>query len=228
MDFNAIMIIGDTMGNKVSLLDMNFKNFSIEEKRAAFVLMDMMMKRLHERNLMITDFNPSQIYFQDGIYSFEKVDSINDYYSDNKENAILRNILGLSNLAFCSYLPDYKLEQGLLSYEMVHQNFNNFASYFSEEDRDYYKSIFIDCYDSKKLPSDIVYYSDYVVKQHRNSANRNTTSLAYIKATEAGRAFARQDDNEAAFGRTFFFLTMVASLTIALVGIAFYFYSYLG
>lgn len=222
------MIIGDTMGNKVSLLDMNFKNLSLEEKRAAFVLMDIMLKRLHERNLMVTDFRPSQIYFQDGIYYFEQVDFISDYYSDNKENAILRNILGLSNLAFCSYLSDYNLEQGLLSYDVIYQNFNNFSSCFKEEDRNYYKSVFIDSYDSKKLPSDTIYYSDFVIKQHRNSNNNNVTSLAYVKATEAGKAFAKQDDSEAAFGHKFFFLTIVASFIVMLAGIIFYFFSYLG
>ena len=96
------MIIGDTMGNKISLVDMNFKSLSLEEKRVAFVMMDMMLKKLHNRNYMVTDFRPNQIYFQDGIYYFEKVAPISGYYSDNKDNAVLRNILGLSNLAFCT------------------------------------------------------------------------------------------------------------------------------
>lgn len=221
------MIIGDTM-RKINLLDMNFKSFSISEKQVAFVLMDMMMKKLHERNLMVTDFSPSQIYFQDGIYYFEKVDSISDYYSDNKENAVLRNIFGLSNLAFCSYLPDYRLEQGLLSYDVIHQNFNNFSSYFHELDRDYYKSVFVDSYNNKNLPSDNIYYSDYIIKKHNNTANNNTTSLAYVKATEVGRAFKIQDDSEAAFGHKFFFLTIVASFIVMLVGVLFYIFNYLG
>lgn len=211
------------MANKISLLDMNFKGFTVEEKRAAFALMDVTMKRLHERNLMVTDFRPNQIYFQDGIYFFEKVSPINAYYSDNKENAILRNVLGLSNLAFCSYLPNYNLVQGLLSYDVIHQNFNSLLTYFPEEDQSYYKSIFIDSYDSKKLPNDIIYYSDHIIKQHNNSSNRNVSSLAYIKATEAGRAFSKLDDNEAAFGHNFFFVTVVASLTVMLIGIILYF-----
>lgn len=222
------MIIGDTMENKVSLLDINFKSFTPEEKRAALVLMDVMMKKLHSRNLMVTDFRPSQIYYENGIYSFEKVSPISDYYIDSKENAVLRNILGLSNLAFCSYLPDYDLRQGLLSYDVVYQHFNNFVSYFPEEDRDYYKSVFIDSYNNKKLPDDVVYFSDYVVKQHRNSSNNRTTSLAYVKATEAGRAIARQEDNEAAFGHNLFFLTIVASITVILMGMIFFLSSYLG
>lgn len=221
------MIIGDTMKNKMNLLELNFKNFSLEEKRAAFTVMDMMLKRLHENNLMVTDFNPNHIYFQNGIYFFEKVSPISDYYIDNKENAVLRNIMGLANLAFCSYLPDYRLEFGLLSYDVINEHFNEFISYFPKEDYNYYKSIFIDSYQTRKLPSDTVYYSDYVVKQHQNSSSSNATSLAYVKATEVGRAFAIQDD-EAAFGDKFFFLTMVASITVALLGIIIYFSGYLG
>ena len=216
------------MGNKVNLIDINFKNFTIEEKRAAFTVMDVVMKRLHQKNLMVADFSPSQIYFQDGIYFFEKVSPISDYYIDNKEKAVLRNIMGLSNLAFCSYLPDYNLKFGLLSYDVIHQNFNEFISYFPSQDHDYYKSVFIDSYKNKNLPSDTVYYSDYVIKQHKNSSNSNTTSLAYVKATEAGRAFARQDDKEAAFGSKFFFLTIVASITIVLGFLLIYFSGYLG
>lgn len=207
---------------------MNFKNYTLEEKIAAFVLMDMTMKRLHKKNLMVTDFSPSQIYFQDGIYFFEKVSPISNYYIDSKEKAVLRNIMGLSNLAFCSYLPDYNLKFGLLSYDVINQNFNDFISYLPSEDHNYYKSVFIDSYNSKKLPADTIYYSDYVVKQHKNSSNSNTTSLAYVKATEAGKAFARQDDNEAAFGSKFFLLTVVASITVVLFGLLVYFSSYLG
>lgn len=224
------MIIGDTMAtsNKVNLLAMNFKNFSLEEKRAAFVAMDRMLKYLHDNGQMVTDFSPNQIYYQDGLYFFEKVSPISDYYVDNKEKAVLRNIMGLSNLAFCTYLPDYRIDFGLLSYDVIHDNIKDFISYLPSEDHDYYKSVFIDSYNSKQLPSDIVYYSDHVVKQHKNSSNSNSSSLAYIKATEAGRAFARQDDSEAAFGSKFFFLTMAASITVILIGLLVYFSGYLG
>ena len=216
----------ENIDNRINLLNLNFRSFSLEEKRAAFTIMDVMMKKLHDKNLMVTDFNPGNIYFQDGIYCFDKVSPISDYYVDNKEKAILRNIMGLSNLAFCSYLPDYNLKYGLLSYDVIHQHFNEFISYFPEADRDYYKTIFIDSYENKKLPSDTVYFSDYVIKQHQNSSNSNGNSLAYIKATEAGRAFANQD--EAAFGHRFFFLTVVASIMVALVGFIIYFSRYLG
>lgn len=215
------------MGVKLSLLDINFKQFSTEEKRAALVMMDLMLKKLHQSNLMVSDFSPSQIYYEDGIYSFNKVSPISDYYIDNKEKAVLRNMLGLSNLAFCSYLPDYDLKNGLLSYDVINQNFNEFSGYLPDIDREYYKSIIVDSYNNKKLVNDNVYFSDYVVKKHQSSSNNKSSSLAYVKATEAGRAFKMQDE-EAAFGSKFFILTIVTSFTILLAGVLFFLYNYLG
>ena len=214
------------MGSKVNLLELNLKSFSLEEKRQVFLMLDLMMKRLHETDRMVTDFNPKNIYYQEGIFLFDKVSPISAYYSDNKENAVLRNVLGLSNLAFCSYLPDYRLEQGLLSYDVVNQHFNNFVSYFPEEDRTYYKSILVDSYSTRKLPVDTVYYSDYIAKQQKTSGNSNLSNRVLVRSTEAGRAFAQE--NEAAFGHNFFFMAMVASVCIALVGVIAYFSSYLG
>ena len=210
------MIIGDTMENKISLVDMNFENFSKEKKREAFVLMDLMLKRMHSSNLMIQSIDPKKIIYQDGFYYFENVSPISNYNSENKDEAILKNLLGLSNLALCSYLDDYKLENGLLNYEIISNNFKALETFIPEEDRIYYKSLLVDSYSNHKLPNDTIYYSDYVIKQHNSSASKSS-SLAYVKATEAGRAFARED--EAAFSHKFFLLTIVTALTLALVGI---------
>ena len=65
-------MIGDTM-EAIRLIDTNFKSLPMEEKRAVIALLDVMMKRLHKKNLMINDFNPANIYYQDGIYFFDKV-----------------------------------------------------------------------------------------------------------------------------------------------------------
>lgn len=204
------------MESRVNLIDMGFKNLPMEEKRAAFVLMDIMLKRLHEKNIMVTSFQPRDIYFENGFYSFEKVSPITNYYAKDKDEAILRNLLGLSNLAFCSYLSDYHLEQGLLSHEVVSNHFDSFANVFHDEDRTYYKTILVDCYQSGKLPQNCVYYSDYIIKTNKGKDVSSHNSLSYVKATEVGRAMANQD--EAAFGHTFFLFTVVTSISIALIG----------
>ncbi len=204
------------MNSRVSLIDMGFKNFPVEEKRTAFILMDVMLKKLHEKNLMVTNFNPNRIYYENGYYYFEDVSPITNYYARDKEDAILRNLLGLSNLAFCSYLPEYQLNQGLLSYEVISSHFNSFSHIFVEEDRNYYKTILVDSFQSGRLSKENIYYSDYIIKNNKNGTTNSKNSLAYVKATEAGRALFPPD--EAAFGHTFFLLTIVASISIALIG----------
>lgn len=212
------------MEDRVNLLDTGFKNLSIEEKRAALVVMDIVLKRLHSKGFMVTDFNPNNIYFKDGIYFFEKVAPISSIVADNKDEAILNNVIWMSVLALWAYNtnPSYNLINPLF----VSNNFNSFSYWYPEEDRAYYQSILIDSYRSGKISTPTVYYSDYVVKNHQNRAGGNSNSLAYIKATDIGKAFASKD--EAAFGHNFFLVTLVASLTIILAGVVFYFTNYLG
>lgn len=217
--FNDIMIIGDTMP-RVNLIDINFKNMSVEDKRVAFVLMDFTLKRLHLKNLIVTDFNPKYIYCENGLYYFEKVSSNPYYYANDKEEAILKNILSLSNLAFCSYLPEYDMSQGLFNHDIISEYFDDIATYFPNDDRNYYKSILVDSYKENKLVGDSVYYYDYIVKQNKTEVDKGNSSRL-VKATEAGRALANQD--EAAFGKDFFFLAMVTSITLLLVGVFVYF-----
>ena len=214
------------VSNRISLLDMNFKQLSMADKRIAFILMDSMLKKLHEKNLMVTDFSLNKIYYQDGYYSFEDVSLISDYYANNKDVAIFSNVLALANLAFCSYLPDYQLNQGMLNFDVISSNFDNFASYLPEEDRDYYKGILVDSYQNGKVDGHTLYYSDYIINLGKNN-NGSNNSLAYVKETEDGKAFASQD-NEAACGNNFFLMTIVVSLVVGLIGIIFYFSNYIG
>lgn len=214
------------VSNKVNLIDMNFKQLSIEDKRAAFVLMDAMLKKLHEKDLMVADFNPSKIYYKDGYYSFDSISSISNYYGSNKDVVIFSNVLALCNLAFCSYLPDYQLNQGMLNLDVVCDNFDKFSSFLPEEDRKYYKEILVDSYSKGKVDGNSLYYSDYVIELGHNN-NSNNSSLAYVKATEIGRAMANNDD-ESGFGHNLFLITMVFSLVIGMIGIILCFSNYIG
>lgn len=212
------------MGNKVSLLDSGFKNLPIEEKRVALVIMDIMLKKLHENGLMVTDFSPHNIYFQNGIYSFEKIAPISSIVAENKDEAVLNNVIWMSVVALWGYNsnPSYNLISPLF----VSNNFDSFAFWYPEEDRAYYQSVLIDSYRSGKIATSNIYFSDYVVEQHKKQSSSDSNSLAYVKATNIGKVFANKD--EAAFGHNFFFISMAVSLTIALTGIIFYFASYLG
>lgn len=212
------------MERKLNLIDINFRSLSVSEKRVAFVLMDVMMKRLHANNYMVSDLSPSNIYYEDGYYYFDKVTPITAYNSENREQAILKNSLELANLAFCSYLPDYDLKQGLLSQNVLYNHFNDFSSVLPVEDLPYYKMILVDSYQNKKLTGDSSYYYDYVLnKQNKNTTGDNTrgNNMAYIKATEVGKALASQD-REAAFSNNFFMVTAISSMLLTVAGIVLY------
>lgn len=217
------MIIGDTMGDRVSLMDMNFKNMPVEQKRAALVIMDLMLKKLHAKNMMVTDFNIHNIYFQDGIYFFSKTAPISSIVADNKEMAILNNMIWMSMVALWAY-SDHS-SNSLLAPLYVSNHFANFSFWYPEEDRAYYKSILVDSYQAGKVVGTDIYLSDHVIKQSKGHSSTNASSLAYVKATEAGRALASMD--EAAFGHNFFLLTVAASLVVIMLGVLFYFSNYL-
>lgn len=218
--------MAEVINNRVNLVDMNFKQLSIADKRVAFILMDAMLKKLHDKNMIVTDFSPNKIYYQDNYYSFERVSLISDYYANNKDIAIFSNVLALANLAFCSYLPDYNLSNGMLNFDVICDNFDNFAGYLPEEDRDYYRGVLVDSYKKGKIDGHILYYSDYIINK-KNSNKESSNNLAYVKATEVGKAFASVD-NESAFGNNFFLMSLVFSLIIGMIGIIFYFSNYIG
>lgn len=197
---------------RVSLINTNLKGDTVSQKQVALVLMDMMLKRLHKNNYMITDFNISNIYFENGIYEFDenKIMPITSVVADNKDQAILHNLTWLSMVALWLYFDNPTTT--LISPEFVRNNFDNFSFWYPQEDREYYRSILID--------GKISYYSDYVINKNKNNKG-HSSNLAYMKATEAGKMFANTD--EAAFGHTFFFMTVVASLVVILIGVIFYF-----
>ena len=59
---SVIIIIGDNMDKEINLIDLDFYDFSVEEKREVFMILDMVMKKYHENGYMITSFAPKDIY----------------------------------------------------------------------------------------------------------------------------------------------------------------------
>ena len=219
-----MIIIGDNMDREINLVDLGFQNFSMEEKREIFMILDIVMKKYHERGLMITSFEPKDIYYQNSIFSFSKYTSISPLNSNDKSDAILSNVIELANLAFCSYLPIYDFSRGLLNNGVVSRYYSKFENRFVPMDRGYYRSILVDAFNNRQLP-EIPYYYDYIknVMNNTDLSNRNNTNVrAFVKATEAGKLMA-DTDKEAAFGTVFYFVCMVTSMLIAFAGLALYF-----
>lgn len=213
----------DKIEREINLVDLGFQNFSVEEKRETFMMLDIAMKKYHENGYAITSFDLKDIYYQSNMFGFSKVTRISPTNANDKNDAILKNVVTLANLAFCSYLPMYDLTNGLLNSEVVSKYFDKFENRFVPMDRGYYRSVLVDSIKNKKLP-DIPYYYDYIEKVMQNtdlSNSSNSNVRAFMKATEAGRLMT--DNNEAAFGTVFYFTCMVSSMLIAFAGLALYF-----
>lgn len=206
--------------DKQNLLDLKFKQkYDSEDKRYLLMLLSIRMKQYHEQNKMVTSFDPKDITYQDGSLDFEQVKDISPLLVNDKNTAILHNIIGLANLGFCLFLPDYDIANGLLERSVVSDRFNSFVTIFDEIDRDYFKSVLVDARNSGELPA-IPYYYDYVVQKEKNDTSKGQ-SVSLIKATEAGRLMT--DNKEAAFGNIFFFTTIVASMLIGIGSLLIFF-----
>ena len=222
-----MIIIGDsmeTMERVHNLSDIGFQNFSREEKRNVFLILDMVMKEYHKKGYMITSFNPKDIYYEDQVFSFSKYEKISPVSVNDESDAILNNIISLANLAFCSYLPIYDINQGLLNSEVVGKYYPKFENNFMPIDRGYYRSVLVDSVRTKKIP-EIPYYYDYIkaVMKDTDLSNRNNSNvMAFIKATEAGRLMTDKNE-QAAFSTVFYLTCMVSAMLIAFAGIALYF-----
>lgn len=223
----VMIIIGDsmeTMEREHNLIDIGFQNFTKEEKRNTFLVLDMVMKEYHKKGYMITSFNPKDIYYENQMFSFSKYEKISPINSNDVNDAILSNIISLANLTFCSYLPMYDINQGLLNSEVVSKYYEKFESNFIPIDRAYYRSILVDSVRNKKMP-EVPYLYDHITKVMENTdlSNQNNSNVAsYIKATEAGRLMAEKNE-EAAFSTIFYLTCMVSAMLIAFIGLAIYF-----
>ena len=204
---------------RYNLVDIGFNDFTIDEKRYSLMLMDMAMKHLHEENKRIVSFEPNDIYYEDGIFIFGKVADISPLVANDRNSAIIEDLVGLADLAFCAYLPAYNIKEGLLHPLAVHNRFEDFTKIFNDIDLGYYRSILVDAYENRKLP-DTPYYYDYVRKAE--TSNNKEASMSLLKATEAGKLMA-DNNTEAAFSNVFLLVTVAACLVVEFIGVAIYY-----
>jgi len=206
---------------KHNLVEMDFNHLDQDAKRYSFLLMDMKLKQLLDNDQMVLNFEPNNVYYDDEtkLYDYAKVEKISPMVVNSKEEAMVYDIIGLSTLAFCSYLPSYSLKNGLLDSGVISQKFDNFATIFDETDREYYKEVLVNTRNTGKLP-DPIFYKDYVEKKE-TMGNSTGKSSSLVKATEAGRLMT--ENNEAAFGDIFFFVTITASMLIGIGSLLIFF-----
>lgn len=200
---------------KQSIVDFNLSSMSMEYKREFFYKLDSVMKQLHESGSYVTNFNPDSILIDNvtRIPSFMQISTFSSSYEDPRDLK-KANMLWLADLAFCSYLPEYGLNQGLLNPEVLSLRFSDFQEYFPEEDIDFYREVFNMDFADDSVP--VIYYSDYINKKTDNVSRSSGNAISYVKSTAAGRAMAGSD-NEQGYINYIFITCVVLAIVILMV-----------
>lgn len=201
---------------KLNIIDYGIASHSIEEKREFLYNLDYQLKYIHEHDGYVRNMDPRNIYVDDSnnFPYFEDFYSISKSGFENPNEIKKVNLLWLADLAFCLYLPDYHLENGLFSLEVLNSNFEQIKTYFPAKDVDYYRNIFSDIHD-------ISYFSDYFQKTDSDNSKVAANAIQYIKSTPAGRAMALKDD-ESGLVNYVFITCVVFALVILALGVCFY------
>ena len=212
------------MGKPMNLVDIGLKDYKNEDKREVFMILDQVMKNLHENNMIITSFDPKDIIYENSEFVYTKVSPMSPIVASDKQSAVVDNVIKLANLALCFYLPNYDFNSGLLDPRVLKNNYRAYENVFDPIDKAYYRSVLVDTFTENKIPP-ILYYYDYVSATLKDSdlSDRNNSNVrSYVKATEAGRLMTDKN-SESAFSTTFALTSMVAAALILIIGLALYF-----
>lgn len=249
---------GQHGSNKLNLLEIGYQNLSLSRKRELFFLVSLTLQSLNKRGYMPLRITLDSIYIEDGYCFFEKIAPITDKLAESYSGAVFKSVYMLTDLFFCLYLPGYNFEAGLLSPEVLSQEFDQQSSYLPEDDRAYFRTILVDSYKNRKLPSR-PYYNEFIQDL---VSSRNTGGLGKVKylsnnpsgingsvgelidSNENGdinfenispnviefvdKSLGISSGNQEAFGNTFFFITVLTAICIVFGGIITYFLLYLG
>ena len=204
---------------KKTIVEFGLSSMSMDYKREFLYKLDSMLKEIHESGGFVTSFDPNTIYITEDT-RMPMFSSIRRFLpnEEDQQNIKVANLLWMADLAFCLYLPDYNLENGLLNPEVISMYFHDFKGYFPEEDVDYYASIFQLDYSLPNLP--VQYFSDYIDrKMSSNQASMYSNQESYSKSTLAGRMMSEK--NNSGYANYILMTSLVGSLL--LLGIWFLF-----
>ena len=201
---------------KLNIVDYGISSRSIEEKRQFLFNLDYQLKYIHNNDGYVRNVDFKNIYVDatNNFPYFEDIYSISKSGFDNPNEIKKVNLIWLANLAICLYLPEYRLENGLMSLEVLISNFDQVKSYIPESDVDYYRNILFNT-------DSISYFSDYLQKQNSSNSKMASNAMQYIKSTPAGRAMAT-NDSEAGIANYVFITCLVFALIILVLGLAIY------
>ena len=165
---------------------------------------DYMLKLLHNNGFCIYDFDPKKIILENGKITFNSFKNvINDIGISQNMKEI--NIYQLSKVGLMSYnnvITGGKMNQE--HFDFIRNNLEQFnqKGYIPEDVYEYYEEIF------RRL--EVTYLNDYLnKKKEEQSSNQNTNVMRKSLSTEIGRAYAKED-KENAFVNILFIPSLLA------------------
>ena len=176
---------------RVNLVDYGISTKTVEEKRQFLFNLDYQLKYIHDNDGYVREVDSNNIFvdINNGFPYFEEIFSISKGGFDDPND-------------------------GLMSLDVLVNNFDKIKSYIPTEDLDYYHDVFTNS-------NSIMYYSDYIQKQNNSSSRLASNAMQYIKSTPAGRAMAI-NDNESGIANYVFITCFVFAIVILALGLAIY------
>ena len=175
------------MENKTLSEILSYTN-DILELQTYFYQMSSDMKKLHQKGIYVTNFDPSHIHYHDGSFSF-LAENI-----DEKKDSIVSNIYDCSMLMLKTYAS--KSELGEVGSQLSKENILSYLSMMQymipDIDASYFQQLF--------EMNQVSYYHDYVNRIRQITEGGRGEQKNLVKATAVGSLLTDEEPlNKAAF-----------------------------
>ena len=187
----------------------------LEELTNLLISFDCMLEYLHNKGMCIYNFNLKKIILYNNKLTLSSFNGlINDIgESDNMKAINIYQLAKIGLMAYNGQIVDGRMNQE--HFDFLRDNLSEFNAKgnISEEIFEYYGELF------ERL--NVIYLNDYLVKkQKEREGNQNTNVLKKTLSTEIGRAYAKEENNNA-FVNVLFIPTIIT--LIYLIGLIIYF-----
>lgn len=184
------------------------------DKRKVLYFTSKRIKEIHNNGGFIPYLNPKTIRISNNqVNNISFINVHNGKGDPDFEKYKNLNVYEFAMLAFNAYLPGYNISKnGLLNYDVIRDNFDNFSYIFDNNDINYFREVIVN--------NNFTYYSDYIDELDKNKSGNNMgdkKSLSYY--TKEGKLLT---DNEAAF--TSYLLLSVYVAVVLLIIFVIYIY----
>lgn len=192
--------------------DLEENDLNNEELTRTLLEYDYMLEQLHNNGFCVYDFDLNKIKRENGKLTFNSfrdvIDDIGKYQNMKEINILQLSKIGI--MAYNNMAIDGKMNQE--HFDFIKDNLEKFNQNgnIPEEIYEYYEEIF------RRLNID--YMNDYLLKkQQEQNNNQNTNVMRKSLSTSVGRAYAKEDNNNAFVSIMFLPSILVLGYLIGLI-----------